>query len=39
MPLKIGAEQAAGFGMWLMKAVIDRRGRQIMDLACTNLVH
>ncbi len=39
MPPKIGVEQAAGFGMWLMKAVIDGRGRQIIDLARTNLVH
>jgi pyruvate dehydrogenase (quinone) len=39
MPPKIGVEQAGGFGMWLMKAVIDGRGRQIIDLARTNLVH
>ena len=39
MPPNIGVEQAAGFGMWLMKAVIDGRGRQIIDLAHTNLVH
>ena len=39
MPPKIGLEQAAGFGMWLMKAVIDGRGREIIDLARTNLFH
>ena len=39
MPPKIGVEQAAGFGMWLMKAVIDGRGREIIDLARTNLFH
>ncbi len=38
MPPKIGVEQAAGFGMWLMKAVIDGRGREIIDLARTNLL-
>ncbi len=37
MPPKIGVEQAAGFGLWLMKAVIDGRGREIVDLARTNL--
>ena len=30
-------EQAAGFRMWLMKAVIDVRGREVIDLARTNL--
>ena len=39
MPPKVGVEQATGFGLWLMKAVIDGRGRQIVDLARTNLVH
>lgn len=39
MPPKIGVEQAAGFGLWLIKAVIDGRGRDIVDLAQTNLVH
>ena len=39
MPPKIGLEQAAGFGLWLAKAVIDGRGRQIVDLARTNLFH
>ena len=39
MPPKIGVEQAAGFGLWLAKAVIDGRGREIIDLARTNLIH
>ena len=39
MPPKVGVEQAAGFGLWLIKAVIDGRGREIVDLARTNLVH
>lgn len=37
MPPKIGIEQAAGFGMWLARAVIDGRGTEILDLARTNL--
>ena len=37
LPPKIGIEQAAGFGLWLAKAVIDGRGREIIDLARTNL--
>ncbi len=39
MPPKIGLEQATGFSLWLMKAVIDGRGREIIDLARTNLFH
>ncbi len=39
MPPKIGVEQVAGFGLWPMKAVIDSRGREIIDLARTNLIH
>ena len=39
MPPKIGVEQAAGFGLWVAKAVIDGRGRQLVDLARTNLFH
>ncbi|AWV15382.1 pyruvate dehydrogenase [Methylobacterium sp. XJLW] len=37
MPPKVGLEQVTGFGMWLAKAVIDRRGTEIVDLAKTNL--
>jgi pyruvate dehydrogenase (quinone) len=39
MPPKIGAAQAAGFGLWLARAVIDGRGTEILDVARTNLVH
>ena len=39
MSPKVGVEQAAGFGLWLIKAVIDGRGREIVDLVRTSLVH
>ncbi len=39
MPPKIGMAQAAGFGLWLARAVIDGRGTEIVDVARTNLVH
>ena len=38
MPPKIGIEQAAGFGLWVAKAVIDGRGSEVVDLARTNLL-
>ncbi len=38
MPPKIGIEQAAGFGLWVAKAVIDGRGSEVIDLARTNLL-
>jgi len=37
MPPSIGAEQVKGFSLWLAKAVIDGRGRELVDLARTNL--
>ena len=37
MPPHIGVEQAAGFGMWLAKAVINGRGNEVVDLARTSL--
>ena len=37
MPPTIGVEQATGFGLWMAKAVIDGRGRELIDLARTNL--
>jgi len=37
MPPTIGAEQVKGFSLWLAKAVIDGRGRELVDLARTNL--
>ena len=38
MPPKIGLEQAAGFGLWVAKAVLDGRGTEVVDLARTNLL-
>jgi pyruvate dehydrogenase (quinone) len=37
MPPKIGIEQATGFGWWMARAVIDGRGRDLIDIARTNL--
>jgi pyruvate dehydrogenase (quinone) len=38
MPPKIGAKQAAGFSLWVAKAVLDGRGTEVVDLARTNLL-
>lgn len=37
MPPKIEFSQAAGFSLWLLKAVLDGRGTEIVDLARTSL--
>ena len=37
MPPKLGAKQAAGFSLWVAKAVLDGRGTEVVDLARTNL--
>jgi pyruvate dehydrogenase (quinone) len=37
MPPTIGLEQATGFGMFMIKAVLNGRGDEIVDLAKTNL--
>ena len=37
MPPKATLEQAYGFSLFLMKAVMDGRATQIIDLARTNL--
>lgn len=37
MPPKIGFEQVKGFNLYLLKAIIDGRGTEIVDLAKTNL--
>jgi pyruvate dehydrogenase (quinone) len=39
MPPKIGVKEAAGFGLWLARAVIDGRGTELLDVARTNLFH
>ncbi|MBV8703659.1 MAG: ubiquinone-dependent pyruvate dehydrogenase [Acetobacteraceae bacterium] len=38
MPPTIGREQVAGFSLWLVKAVINGRGSEVLDLARTNLL-
>ena len=37
MPPKMTLEQAAGFSLFMLKAVMDGRGRELIDLARTNL--
>lgn len=37
MPPKIGAGQAMGFGLYLLKAVLNGRGDDVVDLVKTNL--
>ncbi len=37
MPPKIALEQAYGFGMFMLKAVLDGRGGELVELAKTNL--
>ena len=37
MPPHIELEQMTGFGLWMIKAVLDGRGEQVLDLALTNL--
>ena len=38
MPPRIGVRQAAGFGLWVMKAVLDGRGTEVIELTRTNLL-
>ena len=38
MPPKTSGAQVAGFSMWLLKAVMNGRGDQVIDLARTNLL-
>ena len=37
MPPHIGVAQAAGFGLWVAKAVINGRGNEVVDVARTSL--
>jgi pyruvate dehydrogenase (quinone) len=37
MPPKIDLEQAYGFGLFMLKAVMNGRGSEIVQLAKTNL--
>jgi pyruvate dehydrogenase (quinone) len=38
MPPTIKVEQAIGFNLWALKAVLSGRGRELVDLAETNLL-
>ena len=38
MPPKVGLEQAEGFSLWVLRAVMNGRGDQLVDLAKTNLI-
>jgi pyruvate dehydrogenase (quinone) len=37
LPSSIKLDQAKGFGLFMMKAVIDGRGSEVIDLLKTNL--
>jgi pyruvate dehydrogenase (quinone) len=38
MPPTIKLEQAIGFNLWALKAVLNGRGNELVDLAVTNLL-
>jgi len=38
MPPTIGIEQAKGFGLWMLRAVLSGHGNEVIDLAETNLL-
>ncbi|QTL04380.1 ubiquinone-dependent pyruvate dehydrogenase [Aquabacter sp. L1I39] len=38
MPPTIGIEQARGFGLWMLRAVLSGHGTEVIDLAGTNLL-
>lgn len=38
MPPTIGIEQAKGFGLWMLRAVLSGHGGEVIDLAETNLL-
>ena len=38
LPPKTQAEQVKGFSLWVMKAVMNGRGNEVLDLARTNLL-
>ena len=38
MPPTIKVEQAKGFSLWAMKAVLSGRGNELLDLAVSNLL-
>jgi len=38
MPPTITPEEVRGFGLWLLRAVMNGRGDEVIDLAKTNLL-
>ena len=38
MPPRIKAEQVKGFSLWMMRAVMNGRGDEVLDLAKSNLI-
>jgi len=38
MPPTISAEQALGFSLYMVRAVLGGRGNEVIDLAKTNLI-
>jgi pyruvate dehydrogenase (quinone) len=38
MPPKIQAEQVKGFGLWALRAVMNGRGDQLIDLTLSNFI-
>jgi pyruvate dehydrogenase (quinone) len=38
MPPTISLDQAVGFNLWALKAVLNGRGDEVLDLARTNLI-
>ncbi len=38
MPPTIKLNQAVGFNLWALKAVLNGRGDELIDLALTNLI-
>jgi pyruvate dehydrogenase (quinone) len=38
MPPTIKLDQAVGFNLWALKAVLNGRGDEVVDLALTNLI-
>jgi pyruvate dehydrogenase (quinone) len=38
MPPTIKLDQAVGFNLWALKAVLNGRGDELIDLALTNLI-
>lgn len=38
MPLRIEAEQAKGFSLYMLRAILSGRGAELVELASTNVL-